>query len=271
MIRLFLLTALCVLANASFAQTNPNSILPGAPCHGQEPCALDGREYHVKEPDGWDGVTPLPVLLHFHGWARTGKVPVYHTRISGATRRRDVLLVAPTGLNKTWNFRQDRSYDVAFADAVLADVAKRYAIDPTRIYVSGYSFGGLMAWRFACESGNDIAAMMSISAALNALSCDEAPTEMRQVYGLRDNVLDFPFGPDGDTTQPVRLWRDIFGCAEDGTNLEEWSATGQRVFTRTVWDCGENKVTLDLHPGGHLIPRGWIAQQLDELLLLEPA
>jgi polyhydroxybutyrate depolymerase len=271
MIRFILLTALSIFTTAAGAQTNPHSVLPDAPCHGQAPCALEGRTYHVKEPDGWDGITPLPVLLHFHGWARTGKIPVYHTRISGATRRRGVLLVAPTGLNKTWNFRQNGSYDVQFADAVLADVAARYPVIADQVYVSGYSYGALMAWRFACESGNDIAAMMSISAAYNSLTCAEAPREMRQVYGLRDNVLDFPFGPDGDTTQPVRLWRDIFDCAEAGTPAGDWTATGNRIFTRTEWVCGDNKVTLDLHPGGHLIPRGWIARQLDELLAQAPS
>ncbi|MEJ6396813.1 alpha/beta hydrolase family esterase [Yoonia sp. 208BN28-4] len=261
-----LLCLLALIASPAFAQTNPNSVLPDAPCHGRDdPCQLDGREYHVKEPDGWDGVSPLPVLLHFHGWARTGAVPVYHGRISGATRRRGVLLVAPTGLNKTWNFRQNGSYDVEFANAVMADLADRYPIDEIRIYISGYSYGALMAWRYACDSGDSVAAMLSISAAYNSLSCDQAPTQVRSVYGLRDNVLDFPMGPDGDVTEPVRLWREMFDCAEPDP-LTEWQATDVRVFTRYHWDCGARGVTLDLHPGGHLIPRGWIARQLDELL-----
>jgi len=155
---LFCLLALC--ASAVQAQTNPDSVLAGSPCHGQTPCLLDGREYHVKEPDGWDGVTPLPVLLHFHGWARTGKLPVNHGRISGATRRRGVLLLAPTGLGKTWQFRREGSPDVDFANAVLADAATRYPIDPDQIYISGYSYGGLMAWRYACESGDSVRAVL---------------------------------------------------------------------------------------------------------------
>jgi polyhydroxybutyrate depolymerase len=62
-------------------------------------CELDsGRSYHVKVPDGWDGETKLPVLMHFHGWQRTGALPVQHQRVSGATRRRDVLLIAPTAI-----------------------------------------------------------------------------------------------------------------------------------------------------------------------------
>ena len=253
------------------AQTNPNSILPGSPCHGQTPCLLDGREYHVKEPDGWDGVTPLPVLLHFHGWARTGKLPVNHGRISGATRRRDVLLLAPTGINRTWGFRREGSADVAFANAVLADAAKRYPIDRENIFVSGYSYGGLMAWRYACESGNGVRAVMSISASLrNVSDCAEAPDEFREVYGLRDNVLPFPYGPNEDATWPVIFWRTHYGCPEVAMETN-YSITGNREFIRWHWKCDANSVTLDIHPGGHLIPRGWIGRQLDDLLNRPPA
>jgi len=265
---LFCLLALC--ASAVQAQTNPDSVLTGSPCHGQTPCLLDGREYHVKEPDGWDGVTPLPVLLHFHGWARTGKLPVNHGRISGATRRRGVLLLAPTGLGKTWQFRREGSPDVDFANAVLADAATRYPIDPDQIYISGYSYGGLMAWRYACESGDSVRAVLSVSAALFSRGdCPAAPDAFRVVYGLKDNVLRFPFGPEGEDTWPVVFWRDHYGCGEPDP-VEPYNVTDRRTFTRHSWSCGENKVVLDIHPGGHLIPRGWIGRQLDELLGLVP-
>lgn len=267
--RLFFVFA--ILATQTLAQTNPDSILPGAPCHGQTPCALDGREYHVKEPDGWDGISPLPVMLHFHGWGRTGAVPVYHGRISGATRRRGVLLLAPTGRNRTWDFYREGSADIAFARAVLADAAQRYPIDPHNIIVSGYSYGGLMAWRYACASGDGTIATLSISAALTRISdCDQAPDEIRVVYGLRDNVLDFPFGPGGDTSHPVKVWRDHYGCTDPAPDAD-YTITGNRTFTRRAWECGAQAVILDIHPGGHLIPRGWIARQLDELLGLTPA
>ena len=117
-------------------------------CHGDVACDLGDRSYHVLEPDGWDGETPLPVLLHFHGWARQGDVVVNHSRIAGATKLRGVLLVAPNGQRKTWDFWTSETDDVAFANRVLEDVANRYPVDPKHIYVSGYSYGSAMAWRF---------------------------------------------------------------------------------------------------------------------------
>lgn len=241
---------------------------PWKGCHLDVPCELGDRSYHVKEPDEWDGETPLPVLLHFHGWMRTGALPVKHGRISGATRRRGVLLLAPNGNGRTWDFWDNDTGDVAFAAAVIEDAAKHYPIDRSRIYVSGYSYGSAMAWRYVCENGNDVAALIAVSGTLRqSEQCPQGPREVRHVHGLADTVMDFPVGRGEDTTYPVALWRDKFGCTE-GESAGDWHAVDFLTFQRTVWaDCSAGgPVTLDVHPGGHFIPHGWIARQLDELL-----
>lgn len=235
------------------------------------PCALGDRSYHVKEPDGWDGTSPLPVLIHFHGWQRTGALPVQHQRISGATRRRGVLLIAPNGLRRTWNMWSPETADVQFAADVLADVMKRYPLDPEHIFLSGYSYGSIMAWRVACDRGADmnLRALLGISGVLNRTTdCAQGPQEVRHVHGLKDQVLDFPFGPGRDTTYAVKLWRDVLGCPGDAGAAADWSAVDFLTLTRRTWkDCANGaRVSLDIHPGGHFIPHGWIARQLDELL-----
>jgi len=241
-------------------------------CRDAVPCPLGERSYHVKEPDDWDGVTPMPVLLHFHGWMRQGSLIVKHGRISGATRRRGVLLLAPNGARKTWDFWTRATDDVDFAAAVIEDAARRYPIDRSRIYVSGYSYGSAMAWRYACENGDQVAALLAISGTLGpSETCPEAPREVRHVHGLRDTVLDFPFGPDGETTGPVKLWRARMGCAEPGQAAGDWEITEHDRFERIAWECDEGRVLLDVHARGHFIPRGWIARQLDELLDLPPS
>ncbi|NRB02480.1 MAG: polyhydroxybutyrate depolymerase [Rhodobacteraceae bacterium] len=236
-------------------------------CVDLTPCDIGDRSYHVREPDGWDGESPLPVLLHFHGWQRQGTLIVRHQRISGATRRRGVLLVAPNGENRTWDFWDKDTDDVDFARAVLEEVKARYPVDESRVYVSGYSWGSNMAWRFVCEDGADITALLAISGTLRQNEdCATAPAEVRQVYGLNDQVLDFPYGPSGETTYPVKLWRDKFECGV-GQATGPWQQVSFLTLERTVWeDCARGRVSLDIHPGGHFIPHGWIARQLDELL-----
>jgi len=241
-------------------------------CQLDVPCPLGDRSYHVRVPDGWDGTSPLPVLLHFHGWMRTGALPVNHQRISGATRRRGVLLLAPNGRGKTWDFWTSDTDDVAFAAAVIEDAARQYPIDRDRIYVSGYSYGSAMAWRYVCENGNHVASLLGIGGTLDQdETCPQAPRQVRHVHGLDDTVMDFPMGPGGDTTYPVALWRQQFGC-KAGQPTGPWAVVSFLTLSRTIWtDCAAGgPVTLDLHPGGHFIPHGWIGRQLDELLGREP-
>ena len=235
-------------------------------CSDLETCMLGDRSYHMRLPDQWDGVSPLPVLLHFHGWARQGDLIVRHDRIASGAVAEHVLLIAPNGLNKSWSFLREGSPDSTFAEAVIEDAAQRYPIDRSRIFVSGYSWGSNMAWRFVCEKGDGIAALLAVSGTLSQEeACATKPEEVRQVFGLTDTVLPFPMGPNEDQTYPVALWRNLLGCAV-GQSEGPWAARPWLTFERISWDCAEGRVVLDIHPGGHFIPHDWIPLQVEDLL-----
>ncbi len=244
-------------------------VTPSQACEGQTPCVVGDRSYHVRVPDKWDGTSPLPVLLHFHGWGRQGTLTVQHGRIAIDDIADHVLLLGPNGLRGSWAFRNNGSRDTEFALAVLEDAAKRYPIDRSRVFVSGYSWGANMAWRFACERGDLVAGLIAVSGTLSQdEDCANAPQEVRQVFGLNDGVLRFPMGPEGDQTYPVALWREMLGCT-DGVSEGPWNARPFLTFQRTRWDCPDGRVFLDVHPGGHFIPHDWIPIQVGQLLGLK--
>ena len=240
-----------------------------AACTSEVACELGDRSYHLRVPDGWDGKALLPVMLHFHGWGRQGDLVVRHDRIATGAVAEHMLLVAPNGLNRTWAFRQSNSRDSSFAKAILDDIAERYPIDSNRIFVSGYSWGANMAWRFACDNGADVAALFAVSGTLSQNeNCKVAPRDVRQVFGLDDQVLRFPMGPNEDRTYPVEMWRRLMNCA-DGEPQGTWNARPFLTFERTAWECQGGRVVLDVHPGGHFIPHDWIALQAADLLNLQ--
>ena len=60
-----------------------------------------------------------------------------------------------------------------------------------------------MAWRYICEDGNDVAALLGISGSLDQdVECPQAPRKIRHVYGTNDTVMVFPFWRGGTRHTP---------------------------------------------------------------------
>merc|ERR1712207_52897 len=55
-----------------------------------------------------------------------------------------------------WNCRAD---DIGFIDTLLDELEATYCIDRSRIYVTGFSNGGMMAQRLGCEMNHRLAAI----------------------------------------------------------------------------------------------------------------
>ena len=267
---LFCLLLLSLVTSAFIGmQGQPSIASEKEACELAVPCPVGNRSFHARPPDNWDGKTPLPVLLHFHGWGRQGPLIMKHGRIAGATRKLGVLLLAPNGLGRTWDFWSPDTDDVEFALQVIDEAAKRWPIDRSKIFVSGYSYGSAMAWRFACAAGSRVNTLLAVAGSIPDQSEEcEAPVNIRHVHGTRDNVMDYPFGPNGEVEGAVALWRAQNGCADKADNLEDWQAVKILKFTRHRWEsCQSGKsIVLDVHKRGHFIPRFWIERQLKELL-----
>ena len=238
-------------------------------CELDVPCQLGSRSFHVRPPDNWDGKSPLPVLIHFHGWGRQGKLIMNHGRIAGATRKLGVLLIAPNGQGRSWNFWSADTNDIEFTSKVLEEAANRWPIDRTKIFVSGYSYGSAMAWRYACAEPDKINTLLAVSGSIpdQDEQC-EGPVNIRHVHGTSDTVMDYPFGARGEIEGAVQLWRSINNCDIESVEKHSWQAVKILPFTRLKWNkCQSGKtVILDVHKRGHFIPRFWIEHQLKDLL-----
>ncbi|MET1416575.1 polyhydroxybutyrate depolymerase [Roseibium sp. HPY-6] len=236
------------------------------PCGLEAACSVDARPYRAKPPEGWDGVEALPVLIHFHGWKRDSKHPLKNPKVLSAINENKVLLVAPEGLHRTWDFWERDNRDVPFVRAVLADVAKRYPIDKTRIYATGFSYGSAMAWRVACDAGDLIAGILPAAGTLynqERVTCPTGPVNVMHVHGFKDNVMELPRKADGDPTIAVDLWHRTNSCTVEPDR--EVTLNGHDCL---VWSgCRSGKeVMLCLHERGHIVPKGWIKNALQRAL-----
>lgn len=236
-------------------------------CGPDLPCQRDGGSYHLRLPDG-DG--PHPVLIWYHG--HRGNGASIHR---GGGLERDFLdqgyaLLAPNGYQRTPD--DPRSYpardgaprdDVAFTLAVLADAQTRADLDMDRIYAGGFSAGGSMAWKLACEAGEQLKGMVSVAGALrvpNATDCAGlAGLPVMQVHGFADGQVPFEGRQirdwhQGSVWEALRRARAANGCRTDPDAI----TSDEGVRTR-LWgaSCAGAPVRLDVHDGGHGLPQGW--------------
>ncbi len=235
-------------------------------CGPDAPCEIDGGDYHLRIPDG---PGPHPVLIWFHG--HRGNGASIHR---GGGLQRDFLengyaLLAPNGYKRSDGARSYPARDgaprddVDFAFAALKAAEARLNIDTDRIYAGGFSAGGSMAWLLACKAGDRLAGMVSVAGALrrpNTTDCAGLQgLPILQVHGFADGQVPFEGRQIRDWHQGS-LWdslefaRQANGCRSNPDTLD----IGDEFRTRS-WDksCRGAPVRLDVHNGGHGLPRGW--------------
>lgn len=123
------------------------------------------RQYVLELPTGYDGNTPAPVLIAFHGSGTSAQDFLgqgYGNVRTGAAGR--VLLVGPNALVRsgetTWidpSASQNNGVtqtDIDFFDALVAHLTTSYCIDSRRIFAMGHGDGAVISNQLACVRGN---------------------------------------------------------------------------------------------------------------------
>jgi pimeloyl-ACP methyl ester carboxylesterase len=115
------------------------------------PRALDrvgGGRYLLYLPRGIEGARRWPLILYLHGRSLSGDNLSLLTRYGLPARLEDeddfpFVVVAPqVPVGQTWT-------DTDRLAALVREVRARYPVDPTRVYLIGYSMGAGGVWRAA--------------------------------------------------------------------------------------------------------------------------
>ncbi|MCL1920348.1 MAG: hypothetical protein FWG50_04600 [Kiritimatiellaeota bacterium] len=184
--------ALALLLAAGCAARPQPDAAPGPPAragHSAHTLASGGyeRSYGVYAPPGYTGTSPLPLVVLLHGGGGTGRGALRDTNWQPKADAEAFLVAYPDALARdpsqparfrgnpqTWNDGSGRFThgdnaalidDVAFLDAMLDGIIGRFAVDEQRIYVTGFSNGGAMTFRFGAESRRRIAAIAPVAGA----------------------------------------------------------------------------------------------------------
>ena len=254
-------------------------------CGGPEaPCEMpEGGEYHVALPEGEAKAT----LIFLHGFGGRGEGVIKNKGLLKPILARGYAVVAPQGLpfrpnskGGAWNSFDNpkRRNDVAFLNAVADDATRRFSLNRSVMIIGGFSGGGMMTWRVACNQPGSFAAYAPIAGLLwRPLPADcDGPIRMHHTHGWSDPVVPIEgrtvgggFATQGDLFEGLDLIRRVNGCAKD--DPDEYSEDG--IYLSRKWTtCTEGSaLEMALHPGGHRIPKGWSTLAMDWFEALPPA
>ena len=240
-------------------------------CGPDTDCPVEGGTYRVRAPAAWDGYTPLPTAVYFHGWQDSAAGVMRNDGLGRALSERGILLVAPNGENGDWNFPDLGSApgtpprdELAFVDRLVADVEQRFPVDRARLWATGFSIGGSMVWYEACHRGQAFAAYAPIAGAFwlpMPTACPGGPVNLSHIHGLTDAMVPLegrepaPGFVQGDVFASLALLRTTDGCASAPTRF-----TTDGPLQCRVWEgCASGRtLRLCLHPYGHDLRPDWI-------------
>lgn len=130
------------------------------------------RKFIVHLPTNYTGASPLPVIIDFHPLGGTG---ASQKTSSGWDKKCDsvgCIAVFPdsaSNANNGWNVgyccqgaQSNKIDDVQFTRDIIKFLEDNTCVDPKRIYASGCSNGGGMAYMLACKAADVVAAVAPV-------------------------------------------------------------------------------------------------------------
>ena len=238
------------------------------------------RQYRVFVPEGATAADQLPVLIAVHGAGGNAQRMADYTGLSDVAARDGFIVVYPEGTQAaevegelSWNAgvccgipARTGVNDVAFIESVIQDVIAHFAADPARVFVAGFSNGGMLANRLACESREPIAGIAVVAGALSVTECAQrSPMPVVIVHGTADATVPY----EGGATNPrtgARFGSWVNPSVQDATHA--WlGANGCEASSNSVLDAevvsvsfdscaaGEKVLVVTIEGGKHVWPR----------------
>ena len=205
------------------------AIAGGGPWGDQVP----PEDVPVHVPGSYDPASPAPLLILLHGYTVDGNQMEKWLKLWPASEAHGFLYAYPTGSidirgKPYWNatdfccdFGGANPDHIGYLVALIKAISDKYSVDPNRVYLVGYSNGGFMCHRMACERPDLLASIIAIAGLTwyDPDMCPAAePVHVLQVHGTKDKTVLFEGG--------LGAWGESKGSRYPGAveTVEQWAS-----------------------------------------------
>lgn len=253
-----LIIFLCCTSTLSKAQTNGNITWDGVT-----------RDYIVYLPASYTPGSSLPLVLVLHGFTQSATTIMNVSDFNTVAETNNFIAVYPQGINNGWNTNTgfpggSTADDIGFIGALIDEMYTLYTVDTNQIFSCGFSAGGYMSYRLACESTRCFAAIASVAGTMTTNAFDDcAPSKnmpVMQIHGTSDAIVNYNGGFGGKSVDDVvNLWVTNNSCPTTAIvtvlpdiNTTDGSTVEQNIFTPCTDSA--NVILLKVVGGGHQWP-----------------
>lgn len=244
------------------------------------------RTFIEHLPPQYDGTTPLPVVLNFHGFGSSARQQAIYSELPAVADREGIIVITPdgTGDPRRWNNIQLASDadDVAFVRALLDDAEARLCIDTSSVFAAGMSNGSAFSARLACAMPDRLKAVAFVGAFIYPLTCgSDTPIAVIGFHGTDDACVPYEGGtskcgmmlPVPAVEAAVQSWARHNTCQITPSLTE----LAEHVTVTAYSECDEETavVLYTIDGGGHTwpgsieVPRlGATTQEIDAATLI---
>ena len=234
------------------------------------------RVAYVHVPPAYDPSRGSMLVMNFHGFSNDALEQRVISRMDKSSDTHGYIAVYPEGIGTSWNAGDccgdawtGGVDDVAFVKAMIAQLESDYCVDPRRVYSAGYSNGGFLSYRLACEMADTIAAISPVAGemGIDPATCHPSrPVPVLDFHGTSDPIVPYTGGTPliavslsgslnfRSTDETVGIWREKNGCLGPGKVIY---AMGDA--TCTLYDTCSlqgDVVHCKIDGGGHTWPGG---------------
>ncbi|MCC6156686.1 MAG: polyhydroxybutyrate depolymerase [Deltaproteobacteria bacterium] len=237
----------------------------------------DERVFILHVPPGEPPPGGRALVVVLHGGAGNAAQIAKLTGFSHLADRENFLVLYPEGISArikrlaVWNSGNccgpalDRKIDdVGFLAALLDHVKTLTPCEERRVFMTGLSNGAMMAYRFACERADRVAAIAPVAGSMGAECAASRPVSLLVMHGPADKNVRYEGGtPEKQLDPHPRVDRSV-ADAKTYWSMQN-RCTGAPTVTRKgnveteiFSGCadGTRVVIVTLHGGGHTWPGG---------------
>ena len=212
------------------------------------------RSYNVIVPKNLGENRPLLIFCHGYnqdaGWMQNSEFKNDNVSMEAVCDTAKFVCVFPNGINKSWDTSGDR--DINFIKAIIDKMVTQHKIDRNRVYLGGFSMGGMLTYHAMNRIPDLIAAFCPVSgypmggASANA---NVRSIPILHIHGTADETCAF------SGAQPaLNVWIKHNGCPTTAKVTNNYNGfSGAKMHTWGPGNDGVEVRLLELPNKGHWI------------------